>query len=109
MLGVFAIFALPSCSGDTGSAAADKLAGMELTKDNAAEWIEAFNATVDDCVKALEAKDEAKANAIAEKLSAAMDQVEKNEGILDDNQKLALGLKVLSIAEAAEKAGIELK
>ncbi len=107
MLGVFAIFALPSCSGGA-SEAADKIAGMELTKDNAAEWVETFNAAIDDCTQALKDKDEAKANAIAEKLSKAMDVAEKSD-VLTEDQKMAIGLKVLGLAGAAQEAGIKLE
>ncbi len=108
MLGVFAIFALPSCSGGD-SAAADKLAGMELTKDNASEWIETFNAAVDDCIKACEAKDEAKANAIANEIAKAMDNMDKAGDALDDSQKMTVFLKAASMVEAAEKAGFKLE
>lgn len=106
MLGVFAIFALPSCSGG-GSAAADKLADMKLTQDNKDEFIKTFETAVDDLTQALKDKDEAKANDIAEKLSKAMDQMDGD--VLSDSEKMTLGLKVIALAEEAEKAGIKLE
>lgn len=107
MLGVFAIFSLPSCSGGSGSAAADKLADMKLTQDNKDEFIKTFETAVDDLTQALKDKDEAKANEIAEKLSKAMDQMDGD--VLSDSEKMTLGLKVIALAEEAEKAGIKLE
>ena len=108
MLGIIAIFALPSCSGG-GSSAADKLADMKLTQDNKDEFIKTYDAAIEDLTQAIKDKDQAKVNEIGEKISKALDQMKEAEDVLSDSEKMTLALKLLPLAEEAQKAGIELE
>ena len=90
-------------------AAIDKLAGMELTNENADEWVKTFNAAMDDMLKVIEAKDEAQAKAMGEKLSPIMDKLDASGDILNEEQAFAMMKKLAEVMEAAEKSGMKLE
>lgn len=127
MFGAMAMFTFPSCSDkqaatdDDDSATSEevvesekkvapsvKLAEMELTADNKDEFVETFDAAVDELSEAIKAKDQDKVNKIGEKISKAMDHMKEAGDVLSDEEKMAMLMKLLPVAEEAQKAGINL-
>ena len=130
VMGACAMFTLPSCSGNgaastSGSeesseavseevteapevAAIDKLADMTVTKENAAEFVTTLGAAVDEGLKAIEAKDEAKVKAYAEKFETLFAKLEGSEDMFSEEQQQAIKSKIDEFMESLAQSGITL-
>ena len=128
VIGACAVFALPSCgekaatsgsNNDTTAAvteekaeapaeaaAIDKLAEMQVTKENAAEYVTTFGAAVDEALKAVEAKDAAKVKTYAEKFETLLGGLEAKADMFTPEQQQAIKAKFDAFMEAYATSGL---
>lgn len=130
VIGACAVFALPSCgekaatsgsNNDTTAAvtaekaeaeapaeaaAIDKLAEMQVTKENAAEYVTTFGAAVDEALKAVEAKDAAKVKTYAEKFETLLGGLETKADMFTPEQQQAIKAKFDAFMEAYATSGL---